>query len=44
MLISIMVAWLIDVALLLIFFRGATKKEKEMEINMRLTRNEKDKY
>lgn len=38
MLVIIIVAWLIGIALLLIFFRGATRKEKEMEINMSLAK------
>lgn len=33
MLIIILVAWLIGIALVLIFFKGATKKEKYMEEN-----------
>lgn len=31
MLIIIMTAWLLGVSLILIFFRGATKKEKQLE-------------
>ena len=31
MLIIIMTLWLIGIALMLIFFRGATKKEKDIE-------------
>ena len=31
MLIIIMTLWLMSIALMLIFFRGATKKEKDME-------------
>ena len=33
MLIIILLAWLIGIALMIIFFRGATKKEKDMEEN-----------
>ena len=33
MLIIILIAWLIGIALMIIFFRGATKKEKDMEEN-----------
>ncbi len=31
MLIIILTAWLIGVALILVFFKGATRKEKELE-------------
>lgn len=32
MLIIILTTWLIGIALILIFFRGATRKEREMEM------------
>jgi hypothetical protein len=33
MLIIILLAWLIGIALVLIFFKGATKKERDIEEN-----------
>lgn len=43
MLFFIATIWLISIILILIFFKGATKKEKDMEIRMRLLGNEEDK-
>ncbi|MDV4150131.1 hypothetical protein R0131_04700 [Clostridium sp. AL.422] len=42
MLIIIMMAWLIGITLILIFFRGATRKEKEMEINTAINLNKRN--
>ena len=43
MLFFIATIWLISITLILIFFKGATRKEKDMEIRMRLLGNEEDK-
>ncbi|MGG7213016.1 hypothetical protein ACQPUY_05285 [Clostridium nigeriense] len=43
MLFFIATIWLISITLILIFFKGATRKEKNMEIRMRLLGNEEDK-
>lgn len=43
MLFFIATIWLISITLILIFFKGATRKEKNMEIRMRLLGNKEDK-
>ena len=43
MLFFIAIIWLISITLILIFFKGATRKEKDMEIRARLLGNEENK-
>ncbi|MGG7142538.1 hypothetical protein ACQPVP_03640 [Clostridium nigeriense] len=43
MLFFIVTIWLISITLILIFFKGATRKENEIEMRMRLLGNEEDK-
>jgi len=39
MIIIILISWLISISLILIFFKGATKKEKEMENKANIVKN-----
>lgn len=43
MLFFIAAIWLVSITLILVFFKGATKKGNDMEIRVRLLGNEKDK-
>ena len=43
MLLFIITIWLISITLILIFFKGASKKEKDMEIRVGLLGDKEDK-